>query len=110
MQVKPYSLFQYAQIDGRITYRILPHRGRNLLLTNIKQLAIDHCHDDVERLKCDLILLSFEPTALVTFDAQYNVVGDYESLIKEGTPVVFFIQGDVVFAEALNIEDFSAKY
>ena len=108
--IKPYSLFAYKQIDGRITYRIKPQHKVDLILSDIRQMALDF-PTQAKNLETNIILMSFEPTALVTFDAHFNLFGDsYEDFIKKGIPCVFYINDTDVFIEELNPDDFFAKY
>ena len=108
--IKPYSLFAYKQIDGRITFRIKPQNKVDLILSDIRQMAIDF-PTYAKNLETNIILMSFDVNALVTFDAHFNLFGDsYEDFIKKGIPCVFYITNSDVFVEALNPDDFFAKY
>ena len=110
MKIAPYSIFRYRQVDGRITFRVAPINGLDILLTNVAQMAVDY-PPHMLTIQCNIVLISFDPLALVTFDFSYHLFGeDYVELIHQGTPIVFFIRNHDVFVEALNPDDFFAKY
>ena len=109
-KVAPYSLFRYRQVDGRIKFRVSPLDGSDLLLSNVAQMAVDH-PPHVGPLQCNIVLISFDPQALITFDAYYQFNEDnYRQLIQKGIPIAFYIRGNKVFYEPLVAEDFFASY
>ena len=108
--IYPYSLFRYRQVDGRITFRIKPINGSNILLTNVRQMAVDSPPRMLTK-QCNIVLMSFNPLAFITFDASFNLIGeDYEELIRNGIPVTFQILGRDVLVEPLNADEFFASY
>ena len=97
--MKPYSLYQYRNFDGRIGYRLFPRT--NCLLLNVAQLDVLYN----PQTRCTLVLMSFEKDCKLTFDARYTIP-DYGDLIAEGNPLVFEIDHGLVDVGVLNPQDF----
>ena len=110
LKVAPYSIFRYRQVDGRIKFRVSPLEGSDLLLTNIAQMAVDH-PPHTRNQQSNIVLMSFDPQALITFDAYYQLKEDnYKELIQKGIPLAFYIRDQEVTYEPLVPEDFFASY
>lgn len=108
MDYKPYSLYQYGQVDGRTTFQHRPFSRCNRLMTNITQMDILWNETrDVEC--CFLVFMSFEPNCRISFDARY-MVPPFDDIIAEGKPFIVGIQNGLVEIEPLDPNRFFCKY
>ena len=103
MTYKPYSLYQYGQLDGRVTFAHIPRR--DMLLVNVKQMALYYNPSA----RCNLVVMSFEPNSRISFDARY-MVPPFDDIIAEGKPFIVGIQNGLVEIEPLDPNRFFCKY
>lgn len=100
---RPYSLYAYGQVDGRVTFAHTPHRDN--ILVNIKQLTLYYNPSAV----CNLVVMSYDPGCRIWIDGRY-AVSPFEDWIEEGTPFVLGVRYGCIVCESLDPNRFFARY
>ena len=103
MKYRPYSMYGYGQVDGRIKFDHYPRR--DMLLVNITQMTLYYNPSA----RCNLIVMSFEPNCRIWTDSRYVGI-PFEDLIAEGNPFVLGIRDGFIESEPLDPNKFFCKF